>query len=282
VIGLGSQVISLPPALGGRRFIVSELLIILPAIDIRGGRCVRLRQGDYAQETIFDENPVAVAEEFQKAGARWLHVVDLDGAREGELRNLGTIRAIVAAVGSSVEIEVGGGIRTTESAESLFDMGVRRIVAGTRAVTDPAWLAALAARFPQRVAVGVDARGGRVAVEGWRREANEAAVTLVDSLRGLPLAAIIYTDIIRDGMMSGPNVEAIAAIVKAAAADLPGPGEQAAGRQVPVIASGGVTTIADIRRLKAAGAAGAIIGRALYEGNLMLEAALDAAGDQHI
>ena len=282
MIGLGSQVISLPPALGGRRFIVSELLIILPAIDIRGGRCVRLRQGDYAQETIFDENPVAVAEEFQKAGARWLHVVDLDGAREGELRNLGTIRAIVAAVGSSVEIEVGGGIRTTESAESLFDMGVRRIVAGTRAVTDPAWLAALAARFPQRVAVGVDARGGRVAVEGWRREANEAAVTLVDSLRGLPLAAIIYTDIIRDGMMSGPNVEAIAAIVKAAAADLPGPGEQAAGRQVPVIASGGVTTIADIRRLKAAGAAGAIIGRALYEGNLMLEAALDAAGDQHI
>jgi len=282
VIGLGSQVISLPPALGGRRFIVSELLIILPAIDIRGGRCVRLRQGDYAQETIFDENPVAVAEEFQKAGARWLHVVDLDGAREGELRNLGTIRAIVAAVGSSVEIEVGGGIRTTESAESLFDMGVRRIVAGTRAVTDPAWLAALAARFPQRVAVGVDARGGRVAVEGWRREANEAAATLVDSLRGLPLAAIIYTDIVRDGMMSGPNVEAIAAIVKAAAADLPGPGEQAAGRQVPVIASGGVTTIADIRRLKAAGAAGAIIGRALYEGNLMLEAALDAAGDQHI
>ena len=282
MIGLGSQVISLPPALGGRRFIVSELLIILPAIDIRGGRCVRLRQGDYAQETIFDENPVAVAEEFQKAGARWLHVVDLDGAREGELRNLGTIRAIVAAVGSSVEIEVGGGIRTTESAESLFDMGVRRIVAGTRAVTDPAWLAALAARFPQRGAVGVDARGGRVAVEGWRREANEAAVTLVDSLRGLPLAAIIYTDIIRDGMMSGPNVEAIAAIVKAAAADLPGPGEQAAGRQVPVIASGGVTTIADIRRLKAAGAAGAIIGRALYEGNLMLEAALDAAGDQHI
>ena len=282
MIGLGSQVISLPPALGGRRFIVSELLIILPAIDIRGGRCVRLRQGDYAQETIFDENPVAVAEEFQKAGARWLHVVDLDGAREGELRNLGTIRAIVAAVGSSVEIEVGGGIRTTESAESLFDMGVRRIVAGTRAVTDPAWLAALAARFPQRVAVGVDARGGRVAVEGWRREANEAAATLVDSLRGLPLAAIIYTDIVRDGMMSGPNVEAIAAIVKAAAADLPGPGEQAAGRQVPVIASGGVTTIADIRRLKAAGAAGAIIGRALYEGNLMLEAALDAAGDQHI
>jgi len=243
-------------------------MVILPAIDIRGGRCVRLRQGDYAQETIFNENPVAVAEEFQKAGAQWLHVVDLDGAREGELGNLDTIRAIVEAVGSSVAIEVGGGIRTTEAAETLLGMGVRRVVAGTRAVTDPAWLAGLAARFPQRVAVGVDARGGRVAVEGWRREANEAAATLVDSLRGLPLAAIIYTDIAQDGMMSGPNVEATAAVVKAAA-------------PFPVIASGGVTTVEDIRRLKDAGAAGAIIGRALYEGKLTLDAALAAARDRH-
>ena len=239
-------------------------MVILPAIDIRGGRCVRLRQGDYAQETIFNENPVAVAEEFQKAGAQWLHVVDLDGAREGEPRNLDTIRSIVEAVGSSVSIEVGGGIRTTEAVESLFDMGVLRIVAGTRAVSDPAWLAALAARFPQRVAVGVDARGGRVAVEGWQREANEAAATLVDSLRGLPLAAIIYTDIVRDGMMSGPNVEATATVVKAAA-------------PFPVIASGGVTTVEDIRRLKDAGAAGAIVGRALYEGKLTLKAAMAAA-----
>jgi len=247
---------------------VSELLIILPAIDIRGGRCVRLRQGDYAQETIFNENPVAVAEEFQKAGARWLHVVDLNGAREGELKNLDTIRAIVVAVGKKVAIEVGGGIRTTEAAETLLGMGASRIVVGTRAVTDPAWLAGLAARFPQRVAVGVDARGGRVAVEGWRREVHSAAATLVDSLRGLPLAAIIYTDIVRDGMMSGPNVEATAAVVKAS--------------PFPVIASGGVTTVEDIRRLKDAGAAGAIIGRALYEGKLTLEAALDAAGDQHV
>ena len=230
---------------------------------------MRLRQGDYAQETVFDEDPAAVARRFAKAGARWLHVVDLDGAREGELRNLDTIRAIVEAVGKTVAIEVGGGIRTTEAAETLLGMGVRRIVAGTRAVTDPAWLAGLAARFPQRVAVGVDARGGRVAVEGWWREANEAAATLVDSLRGLPLAAIIYTDIVRDGMMSGPNVEATAAMVKAAS-------------PIPVVASGGVTTVDDIRRLKDAGAVGAIIGRALYEGKLTLEAALDAAGDQHV
>ena len=225
---------------------------------------MRLRQGDYAQETLFNENPVAVAEEFQKAGARWLHVVDLDGAREGELKNLDTIRAIVEAVGKSVAIEIGGGIRTTEAAETLLGMGASRIVVGTRAVSDPAWLAALAARFPQRVAVGVDARGGRVAVEGWRREANEAAATLVDSLCGRPLAAIIYTDIAQDGMMSGPNVEATAAVVKAAA-------------PISVIASGGVTAIADIRRLKDAGAAGAIIGRALYEGKLTLKAALAAA-----
>jgi phosphoribosylformimino-5-aminoimidazole carboxamide ribotide isomerase len=240
-------------------------MIILPAIDIRGGRCVRLRQGDYCQETVFDEDPAAVAARFQAAGAQWLHVVDLDGAREGELRNLDSILAIVDD--ADIPVEVGGGIRSAEAAATYLDAGVARIVVGTRAVSDPEWLRELAAEYAGKVALGIDARGGSVAVEGWRRQADRPAADLVESVRDMPLAAIIYTDIVRDGMMSGPNVEATAAVVKAS--------------PFPVIASGGVTTVEDIRRLKDAGAAGAIIGRALYEGTLTLEAALAAARNRH-
>jgi len=239
-------------------------MLILPAIDLRDGRCVRLRQGDYSRETVFDEDPVAVARRFESAGAKWLHVVDLDGARDGEPKNLDTIRAIVAAVKMSVE--VGGGIRTTDAAADVLAMGVRRVVVGTRAVRDPAWLREMAGKFPGRVALGLDARGGRVAVEGWQEESTRTATEVAASVRNLALAAIIYTDIARDGMMAGPNVEATAELVKAS--------------PFPVIASGGVTTVDDVVRLKAAGCAGAIIGRALYEGKIMLEAALAAAGDQ--
>jgi len=238
-------------------------MIILPAIDLIGGRCVRLRQGDYAQETVFDEDPVAVARRFEAAGAAWLHVVDLDGARTGEPKNLATIRAIVGAVRMSVE--VGGGIRTTAAAQELLDLGLARVVLGTRAVREPGWLAEVAKKFPGRVALGLDARGGRVAVEGWREESARTASDLVASVAGLPLAAIIYTDIARDGMMGGPNFEATAALVKAT--------------QFPVIASGGVTTVDDVRRLKKTGVAGAVIGRSLYEGKITLEAALAAASE---
>jgi phosphoribosylformimino-5-aminoimidazole carboxamide ribotide isomerase len=239
-------------------------MLILPAIDLRGGRCVRLRQGDYARETVFDEDPVAVARRFEAAGAKWLHVVDLDGARDGEPKNLDTIRAIVAAVKMSVE--VGGGIRTTDAAADVLAMGVRRVIVGTRAVREPAWLREMAGKFPGRVALGLDARGGRVAVEGWQEESTRTATEVAASVRNLALAAIIYTDIARDGMMAGPNVEATAELVKAS--------------PFPVIASGGVTTVGDVEQVKAAGCAGAIIGRALYEGKIMLEAALAAAGDQ--
>ncbi len=224
-------------------------MIILPAIDLRGGRCVRLRQGDYSQETVFDEDPAAVAVRFQQVGATWLHVVDLDGAREGQPRNLDLIRAIVKTVGQTVAIEVGGGIRTTEAAATLLNMGVRRVVVGSRAVSNPAWLRDLTGRFPGRVALGVDARGGRVAVRGWLEQTDLTAGDVAAAAGGLPLAAIIYTDIARDGMMAGPDVEATAELVKAS--------------PFPVIASGGVTTIEDIRRLKAVGVAGAIIGRAV-------------------
>jgi phosphoribosylformimino-5-aminoimidazole carboxamide ribotide isomerase len=238
-------------------------MIILPAIDLIGGRCVRLRQGDYNQETVFDEDPVAVARRFEAAGAKWLHVVDLDGARLGEPKNLATIRAIVGAVRMSVEM--GGGIRTTAAAQGLLDLGLVRVILGTRAVREPAWLAEVATKFPGRVALGLDARNGRVAVEGWCEETARTASDLVASVAGLPLAAIIYTDIARDGMMSGPNVEATAALAKASL--------------FPVIASGGVTTVDDVRRLTKAGVAGAIIGRSLYEGKITLDAALAAASE---
>ena len=238
-------------------------MIILPAIDLIGGRCVRLRQGDYKQETVFDEDPVAVARRFEAAGAKWLHVVDLDGAREGEPKNLATIRAILGAVRMSVEM--GGGIRTTEAAANLLDLGLARVILGTRAVREPEWLTEVAKKFPGRVALGLDAKGGRVAVAGWQEETARTAPEVAASVAGLPLAAIIYTDIARDGMMSGPNVEATAVLAKAS--------------PFPVIASGGVTTVDDIRRLTKVGVAGAIIGRSLYEGKITLEAALAAASE---
>jgi phosphoribosylformimino-5-aminoimidazole carboxamide ribotide isomerase len=241
-------------------------MLILPAIDLRGGRCVRLRQGDYNQETVFDDDPAAVAAKFHQAGAKWLHVVDLDGARAGSPQNLETIRRIVDAVGLAMEIEVGGGIRRTEDVARLLDMGVRRAVVGTRAIREPEWLEEIAGLFPNRMALGLDARGGHVAVEGWLEATTRLAEDLVASAADLPLAAIIYTDIAKDGMMAGPNVEATAALAKVS--------------PFPVIASGGVTTVDDVRRLKKEGVPGAIIGRAIYEGTITLEAALEAAGEQ--
>jgi len=237
-------------------------MIILPAIDIRGGRCVRLRQGRFEEETVFDEDPAAVARRFEAAGTEWLHVVDLDGAREGEPQNLDRVRAIREAVG--LKMEVGGGIRSTEAVEKVFGAGVDRIIVGTRAVREPGWLKEVAEKFPAQVALGLDARQGRVAVEGWKSPTERMAAEMLEAFAGLPLAAIIYTDIGRDGMMSGPNVAATTLVV-------------AAARPIPVIASGGVTTVEDIRALAKAGAAGAIVGRALYEGKLALEAALAAA-----
>jgi phosphoribosylformimino-5-aminoimidazole carboxamide ribotide isomerase len=238
-------------------------MIILPAIDIRGGRCVRLRQGRFQEETVFDEDPAAVARRFEAAGAEWLHVVDLDGAREGEPRNLDRVRAIREAVG--LKMEVGGGIRSTEAAEEVLEAGADRIVVGTRAVREPEWLKEVAEKFPAQVALGLDARQGRVAVEGWKSPTERMAAEMLEAFAGLPLAAIIYTDIGRDGMMSGPNVVATAELVKAS--------------RFPVIASGGVTTVEDVRKLKRIGVWGAIIGRALYEGKLTLDAALAAAAE---
>ena len=237
-------------------------MLILPAIDLRGGYCVRLRQGDYDQETVFDDDPVRVARRFEDAGATWLHMVDLDGARAGTPRNLKQVEAVVKAVG--MQVELGGGIRTTDTAAAVLDLGVARVIVGTRAVREPDWLAEVAGRFPGRVALGLDARAGYVAVEGWESGTRQTAAAVLAGAAGLPLAAIIYTDIAKDGMMSGPNVEATAELAKKS--------------PLPVIASGGVTTVDDIRRLKDAGGIhGAIIGRALYEGTIALDAAIEAA-----
>jgi phosphoribosylformimino-5-aminoimidazole carboxamide ribotide isomerase len=256
-------------------------MLILPAIDLRGGMCVRLRQGDYAQETVYHADPVAVAQRFRDAGARWLHLVDLGGAKGGRLANLRSIKEVVAGI-PGISVEVGGGIRTTRAIEQLFDLGVTRVIIRTAAERNPGWFGEVVRAHPDRIALGLDARSVEVGyssgyesgspqgamaastfTHGWKVKSQRTVSDLLRDFGQLPLAAIIYTDIARDGMMSGPNLEATAEVVRAT--------------RLKVFASGGVTTVQDVERLKAAGVAGAIIGRALYEGTITLEAALAAA-----
>ena len=235
---------------------------IWPAIDLRGGKCVRLRQGDYQQETVFGDDPTAMARHWVALGAKYLHLVDLDGAREGRPVNLTTVRSIVEAVG--VPCELGGGIRNEESIRSLLDLGLERLVIGTLALREPDWFRRMCRAFPRRLVLGIDAREGRVAVDGWLETSDVAAVELAGRFAGEPIAALIYTDIATDGMMTGPNVPAMAQMQAAVA--------------WPVVASGGVTTKEDVARLAAVPMAGCIIGRALYEETLTLPEALVAAG----
>ncbi len=229
-------------------------MIIYPAIDIRGGKCVRLRQGDYAQETIFGDDPTAAARRWVAEGATWLHLVDLDGARAGRPVNGDSVRRLVAAVG--VPCQLGGGLRTEADIAEALTWGVARVILGTRALQEPAWLEAVCRRFPDRVVLGIDARDGKVAGDGWTTVSQRSALDLARHCAGWPLAALVYTDISRDGMLAGPNLESLAELVAAV--------------PLPVIASGGVTTLDDLRRLRPLGVAGCIIGRALYEGRLRL------------
>lgn len=235
---------------------------IWPAIDLRGGKCVRLRQGDYEQETVFAEDPAKVARQFVAQGARHLHIVDLEGAREGLPVNLPSVQEILAAI--KISCELGGGIRDEQSVSELLSFGLSRLVIGTSALTDPEWFRAACRRYPRKLVLGIDARDGMAATDGWLQTSNVTALDLARQFDGEPLAAIIYTDIATDGMMAGPNVAAMAAM------------QAAVG--VPVIASGGVATVEDVARLAAAGLAGCIIGRALYEGSLTLNEAIRAAG----
>ena len=233
---------------------------IYPAIDLRGGCCVRLRQGDYAQETVFDNDPVAVARRWEHQGAGWLHLVDLDGAKAGKPINGETIRRIRDSVG--VPCQVGGGLRDDSHIEEAFSWGVERVILGTRALQDIAWFRSVCERHPGRVVLGLDARDGRVATHGWLETSQTSAVGVARQASAWPLAAIVFTDIRRDGMLEGPNFDAL--------------GEMGAASGVPVIASGGVTTVDDVRRLAALKLAGCIIGRALYEGRIDLGEALAA------
>jgi len=238
-------------------------MFIYPAIDLLNGRCVRLRQGDYSQETVFSDDPAAVARKWVELGADRIHVVDLDGAKAGKPVNGPVIRKIVEAAG--VPVQLGGGLRTDNDLAAAFDWGVRWAVLGTRALQAPEWLCAAAERAPNRIVLGVDAKNGYVATEGWLEVSRVKAVDLAKSVSAAPLAAVVYTDIAKDGMMSGPNFDALA--------------EMQSAVPLPVIASGGVCTLEHVRRLVAGGIPGCIIGRALYEGSLDLAAALALTRD---
>ena len=241
---------------------------LYPAIDLRGGRAVRLLRGDYAAETVYSDDPVAVARSFEAAGARWIHVVDLDAARSGEAGNLEFVAAIARSVGC--EVETGGGVRSVEAAERLIDAGVARVVIGTAAVERPELVAELADRYPGRVAVGLDARGRQVAVKGWTETTDLDLVDLAEQFEDAGVAALIVTEIGRDGTMAGPDLDQLGAVLEATSID--------------VIASGGVGTLDDIRALAALKAAnpnggsrtlaGIIVGRAIYEGRFTVEEAM--------
>lgn len=236
-------------------------MLILPAIDLRGGKCVRLRQGDYRRETVFGEDPAAMAAHWTDLGARYLHVVDLDGAREGSPANLESLGAILRQV--AVPCQFGGGVRSEAIIDNLITQGVARVVIGTRALADPDWFRSVCVRFPGRLVLGLDARNGRVATEGWLETSETPAVELAKRYEGLELAAIVFTDIGRDGMLSGPNLAALS--------------EMAEAVKTPLIASGGVHTVDDVVRIAELGVAGCIVGRALYEGTLALPDAIAVA-----
>jgi phosphoribosylformimino-5-aminoimidazole carboxamide ribotide isomerase len=233
-------------------------VILYPAIDLKEGSCVRLRQGDMAQATLFNRDPADQARRFAGAGAKWLHLVDLDGAFAGKPMNRAAVEAILAAV--DIPCQLGGGIRDAATIEGWLAAGIARVILGTAALKNPDLVREACRRHPGRVAVGIDARAGKVAVEGWAETSELAALDLARRFADAGVAAIIFTDVDRDGLLGGANVEATAALAGA----LP----------IPVIASGGVAGLADLAALKAAGVAGAIIGRALYDGRLDLGAAL--------
>jgi len=235
---------------------------IIPAIDLRGGRVVRLIQGDPSRETRYSRDPTGVARDWERRGAARLHLVDLDGALAGSPANQEVLRQMLRAV--RIPAQVGGGLRTLESVRAVLDWGASVAVVGTAAIRDRVFLEAACAAFPGRVALGLDARAGMLAVSGWAELTSIAAAELARRVSELPLAAVIYTEIRRDGMLEGPDLEGLSTIT--------------AATRIPVIASGGVSSVQDIQALKALAPPlmGAIVGRALYDGRLTLEAALAA------
>jgi phosphoribosylformimino-5-aminoimidazole carboxamide ribotide isomerase len=242
-------------------------MLIIPAIDLKDGRCVRLKQGDMASATVFSDDPVAMARHWAAQGARRLHLVDLNGAVAGRPKNEKTIREIIQAVGGTLPIELGGGIRDLDTIESYLDAGVQFVVIGTAAVKNPGFLSDACYAFPGHIIAGLDAKDGKVAVEGWSKMTGHEVIDLAKKFEDYGVEALIYTDIGRDGMLTGVNIEATLKLAKAV--------------KIPLIASGGLNSLADVEaicaRLFPEGIIGAIAGRALYEGKLDLKKAQAAA-----
>ncbi len=233
---------------------------VIPALDLRGGRIVRLQQGDYGRETVYDADPASVAAGFVSAGATRLHVVDLDGAREGQLRNERALVAILQ-VAASVPVQLGGGVRSSEHIETLLGLGVDRVILGTAALEAPDVFRAAAVRWPGRIVLGLDAKQGRVAIRGWQELGELAPDEVLRRFEELPLAAVLHTDISRDGMLQGPNVDFSSSLARLT--------------RFPVIASGGVRSLEDLEALaRTRVIAGVVVGRALYTGAIDLKLAL--------
>ncbi len=234
---------------------------IYPAIDIIDGACVRLVQGDYSQKTKFADNPIDVAKRWQNMGGEFIHIVDLDGAKSGTMPNFNLICDIAKAV--DVPIEVGGGIRSMEAVEKYLDNGVERVIIGTSALSDPDFVRTAVEKYGERIAVGIDAKNGLVAVNGWEEVSHKTAIDMAKQMEAIGVSYIIYTDIATDGMLNGPNIDAMAEMVSEV--------------KTKIVASGGVTTVEDIKKLKEVGVEGAIIGKALYTDRIDLKIAVDAA-----
>jgi len=234
---------------------------VIPAIDLRAGKCVRLIQGQYHRQIIYEDDPVKQARRFVDAGAKWLHIVDLDGARVGGLINAESVKNIVQAV--DLNIQVGGGIRDEECIKQILGMGVTRAIIGTSAISRFDWFAEMANKFPNKLVLSLDARGSKLMTNGWIKEGQRKLWDFATQSANLPLSAIIYTDVTKDGMMAGPNFDRTKALVDAL--------------DVPVIAAGGVTQVEDVVKFKELGVAGVIIGRALYEKTIDLTEALKVA-----
>ncbi|GLO64879.1 MULTISPECIES: 1-(5-phosphoribosyl)-5-[(5-phosphoribosylamino)methylideneamino]imidazole-4-carboxamide isomerase [Oceanobacillus] len=238
-------------------------MIIFPAIDVRNGKCVRLRQGDYNQETIYSNSPVKMAKEWEASGAEYLHAVDLDGAKSGESINVKIIQDVAQTL--SIPIQVGGGIRSLEVIDKYIQAGVSRVILGTAAITDSAFLQTAVERYTEQIAVSIDARKGFIATDGWTKNSTIEAIPFIQQLETIGVKTIIYTDILKDGMMSGPNFQELEAVQQATTMN--------------IIASGGVTTKENIQQLESMNLYGAIIGKALYDGSIKLQDILEGEMD---
>jgi phosphoribosylformimino-5-aminoimidazole carboxamide ribotide isomerase len=239
-------------------------MLVIPAIDIKNGKCVRLVQGRKKDETVFSDNPAAMAQKWAQAGAEWIHVVDLDGAFEKSPQNKNAVQQILNSV--DTPIQLGGGIRNEEIIQMYLDMGVKRVIIGTEAINNPKWVEQACKQFPGGIVLGIDARNGRVAIDGWTKTTQINAIDLAKRFENCGVAAINFTDIYRDGMQTGANVEETRRFAKAVS--------------IPVVASGGVSTIDDIKDLlplEAVGVVGVITGKAIYSGTLDFKEALSLA-----